>query len=372
MLAAAWESSVKHSDHYLTASDAARQLGVSPKALRLYEERRLLAPLRTAAGWRAYGPDQMNRAAEIVALRALGFGLAQVARVLGSGSERLEDALASQQAQLELRSEQLATAISRVRAMRRGLSQDRPRASRAALRVTDQGSEPSFAFDLPWPWGGERFELGRICPIMYITGPLGSGKTRLARRVAATLPDAVWLGLERLSHETSPESARLEADKKSSKRIQKVLAGLSEKGASHSRALVALVTNLEADGLGPVVVDMIEQELDEKTQRAVMTYLRERGSDARPCFLLTRSCAILDLEAITADEAIIYCPANHSPPMHVNPHPGSRGYELVVNCLAAPAVRARIAIVPDALWSQIDALGGAALFPDGPPADPPR
>jgi len=39
------------------------RLGVSAKALRLYEQRGLIAPLRTAAGWRVYGPDEMARAA---------------------------------------------------------------------------------------------------------------------------------------------------------------------------------------------------------------------------------------------------------------------------------------------------------------------
>ena len=60
---------------FLNASEAASRLGVSAKALRLYEQRGLLAPLRSAAGWRAYGPDEMSRAREIVALRALGFSL---------------------------------------------------------------------------------------------------------------------------------------------------------------------------------------------------------------------------------------------------------------------------------------------------------
>ena len=46
---------------FLNPSEAARQLGVSAKALRLYEERGLLAPARTAAGWRAYDPGEMAR-----------------------------------------------------------------------------------------------------------------------------------------------------------------------------------------------------------------------------------------------------------------------------------------------------------------------
>jgi DNA-binding transcriptional MerR regulator len=35
---------------FLSAADAARRLGVSAKALRLYEERGLIAPGRTSAG----------------------------------------------------------------------------------------------------------------------------------------------------------------------------------------------------------------------------------------------------------------------------------------------------------------------------------
>jgi hypothetical protein len=41
------------------------------------------------------------------------------------------------------------------------------------------------------------------------------------------------------------------------------------------------------------------------------------------------------------DEAIIFCPANHSPPMNVAPYPGAAGYEAVATCLASPDVRAR-------------------------------
>jgi hypothetical protein len=41
------------------------------------------------------------------------------------------------------------------------------------------------------------------------------------------------------------------------------------------------------------------------------------------------------------DEAIILCPANHSPPTVVAPYPGAPGYEAVATCLAPPDVRAR-------------------------------
>ena len=78
------------SAQFLNPSEAARRLGVSAKALRLYEQRGLITPARTAAGWRAYGPDEMARVAEIAALRELGLSLNQVARVLEGDSESLE------------------------------------------------------------------------------------------------------------------------------------------------------------------------------------------------------------------------------------------------------------------------------------------
>jgi len=59
---------VSSSAQFLNASEAAKRLGVSAKALRLYEQRGLIAPARTAAGWRAYGPDEMARVAEMAAL----------------------------------------------------------------------------------------------------------------------------------------------------------------------------------------------------------------------------------------------------------------------------------------------------------------
>lgn len=123
--------------------------------------------------------------------------------------------------------------------------------------------------------------------------------------------------------------------------MDETLALLVEDGATISGALIALLVGLEADGPASIVVDMIEQGLDHATQEALIAHLRRRGCAARPIFMLTRSCAILDLAAVRANETIIFCPANHSPPMRVAPYPGSAGYEALGSCLASPEVRAR-------------------------------
>jgi DNA-binding transcriptional MerR regulator len=117
--------------------------------------------------------------------------------------------------------------------------------------------------------------------------------------------------------------------------------GLEPALAAHQQG--AVVIALEATATSCLVIDMIEQGLDKDTQEALISYLRLRPCDAAPLFLMTRSTAILDLTLVGRDEAIIFCPANHSPPTLVEAYPGAPGYESVASCLASPAVRARTA-----------------------------
>lgn len=316
-----------HPDQFIGPAEAAARLSISPKALRLYEQRGLVTPVRTEAGWRAYGPGQMARAGEIAALRALGFSLAQVGRVLAGDAVGLEPALAAHQSILESRLRDLAAQTDQVRDLRAQLAQGRTPGLADLTRLARPAGEIAAAFDLPWPWGGERFELRDLKPLTWIIGPLGSGKTRLALRLAEELPGATFLGLDR-------PSVDLDAP------AQAALAWLIEEGATPSEALIALLAGLTADAPGALVIDLIEQGLDQPTQEALAGWLRRPGS-ARPVLAMTRSSAMLDLAAVGPDEAILLCPANHSPPTLVAPHPGAPGYEAVATCLASPEVRAR-------------------------------
>ena len=327
------------SAQFLRPSEAARRLGVSAKALRVYEQRGLVSPPRTAAGWRAYGPDDMARAAEIVALRALGFSLAQVAGVLRGDPQDLCEALAAQEATLASRMRRLAGTLETLRRLRDQGGRMPATGNLAGLLAP--APEVVVAFDLPWPWGGERFELRDLRPLNYIVGPLGSGKTRFARRLAETLPDAAFLGLERLSERGAALRARLDADPGLEARVGQALVRLVDGGAEASDALIALLARLEGEDPAILVVDMIEQGLDAAAQEAMIAYLRGRGPGERPLFLTTRSSVILDLETVGTGEAVLLCPANHGPPTQVHPVPGASGYEAVATCLATPDVRTR-------------------------------
>lgn len=333
----------------LSPSEAARDLGVSAKALRLYEERGLLRPARNATGWRAYGPDDLRRAAEIVALRSLGFSLRQVERVMGGAAEGLEPALAALQTRLELEFDQLGQRLKKVDTLRRALAQGQAPTVPDLAGLAAAPDALVVGFDLPWPWGGEWFEVRGVRALNYVVGPLGSGKTRLAWTLARHLPNGVFLGLDRVDRRAEAERA-MEADPVLRERVEASIAWLVEEGATVSDALRVLVVGLEQGRPNSLVIDMVEQGLDEATQRAVIADLRRRGHQRSPLFMLTRSSAILDPEEATEDEAVIFCPANHAPPFRVRIAPGAPGYDALVSCLGSPEVRARtdgmIAMMP--------------------------
>jgi DNA-binding transcriptional MerR regulator len=327
----------------LTPSQAAVHLGVSAKALRLYEEQALIAPGRSPGGWRLYGPADLQRAAAILSLRALGLSLAQVARVLSGDASAIDAALAAHEERLTRQAGHLDQTLRRLRSLREDI-----RCGKAldAAAVDDAlRREPAIraGFELPWPWAGEWFELRDIPPLNFITGPLGSGKTRFAERLALALPGGHFLGPERQHDPAWAE--RVEQDADLAARVERTTGWLVEEGAVPTASLRALVIAIETESPEILVVDMVEEGLCEASQRAVMTFLRVKPGRKDAVFLMTRSSAVLDLDLAGAGETVIYCPANHSVPFHASLQPGGRGYEAVATCVADPAVRARTASI---------------------------
>jgi DNA-binding transcriptional MerR regulator len=86
---------------------ACRALGVTPRALRHYEELGLLRCGRDRAGQRRFAPDQFDKAALIVGLRRLGLPIADIRPLLSEDlptktkGVRLQALLASRVAHLK-------------------------------------------------------------------------------------------------------------------------------------------------------------------------------------------------------------------------------------------------------------------------------
>jgi DNA-binding transcriptional MerR regulator len=329
---------VPRKSQFLTTGQAARLLGISPKALRLYEQQHLITPGRTAAGWRVYGPTDMERAKDIVSLRKLGLGIAEISALIDADPSFRGAALARHQSRLESQMRQLGGTLREIDEARSGL-RTCPKAQSSDDPAIPRG-QTAVSFDLPWPWGGERFSLLEPPSLIYITGPLGSGKTRLAMRLAEALPGGHFLGLDRLDPIGRFYGTVLCDDADLSARCGLLLDRLVQNGATLSPALQILVAALCATKT-PLVIDMIEQGLDHPTQLALASHLYHLHDRARPLVVMTRSTAILDLASVESGETIIYCPANHGPPMIVRADPACPGYEAVATCLATPDVRAR-------------------------------
>ena len=66
--------------------EVAKRTGLTSRALRFYEARGLLSPLRTYSGRRLYGRSELERIQQILALKRAGLSLAQIGRLTGRGS----------------------------------------------------------------------------------------------------------------------------------------------------------------------------------------------------------------------------------------------------------------------------------------------
>jgi DNA-binding transcriptional MerR regulator len=73
-------------DDSLDIRDVARRTGLTSRALRFYEARGLLTPLRTYSGRRLYGRGELERIQQILALKRAGLSLAQIGKLTARGA----------------------------------------------------------------------------------------------------------------------------------------------------------------------------------------------------------------------------------------------------------------------------------------------
>jgi DNA-binding transcriptional MerR regulator len=109
-------------EQHLNPAEVARRLGLSPKALRLYEEQGLVTPVRAANGWRAYGPKEIAVLHQVVALKRLGLPLSRIAELLHRRPVALETLLAVQERALSREGARVEHALALVRSARATLA----------------------------------------------------------------------------------------------------------------------------------------------------------------------------------------------------------------------------------------------------------
>ncbi|MEA3093867.1 MAG: MerR family transcriptional regulator, repressor of the yfmOP operon [Caballeronia sp.] len=126
------------SSELLTVRDAAERLGVTPRTLKYYEERGLVAPSRSEGRYRLYDENDLERFGRILRLRSLGFSLHGIVEMLKRPLEKTEagqnryspDSLAEIRQGLQ---QQLDAIDTRIESVRRELKE--AQAVRAELRL---------------------------------------------------------------------------------------------------------------------------------------------------------------------------------------------------------------------------------------------
>lgn len=124
------------SEPYLRSAEAARRLGVSGKALRLYEAHGLLRAERTPAGWRVYGPEQIARLHQVIALKSFGFPLRRIAEILSGGQPDLATFLELHERVLHQEADRVARALRLLSAAQAKLAEHGSLSSDDLLNLT--------------------------------------------------------------------------------------------------------------------------------------------------------------------------------------------------------------------------------------------
>jgi DNA-binding transcriptional MerR regulator len=111
-------------ERWFGPGETARRLGVTVKALRVYEREGLVVPHRADSRWRLYGPTQIVRLHQIIVLRDLGLSLKSIKSLVGSQS-RLRDVLRLQRETLVAQQGKIERAIALIETAQRQLDEGR-------------------------------------------------------------------------------------------------------------------------------------------------------------------------------------------------------------------------------------------------------
>lgn len=103
---------------FMTAADCARQIGITVKALRVYEDHGLLSPPRSEKNWRLYGAREVNQLNEILTFKAMGFSLSRITELLSGHESTTDSMLALQQSRLTEHRKRIDDSLGLVTALR--------------------------------------------------------------------------------------------------------------------------------------------------------------------------------------------------------------------------------------------------------------
>lgn len=110
----------------LDIAEVARLTGLTVRALRFYEARGLVRPLRTASGRRHYGPAELERLHQVIAMKRTGLTLAQIHKLSAGRTIDLGRLIAAQAEALDERHREIETARDLLRTILSRIDRSEP------------------------------------------------------------------------------------------------------------------------------------------------------------------------------------------------------------------------------------------------------
>ncbi len=183
-------------DAPLDIREVARRTGLTSRALRFYEARGLLAPVRSYNGGRFYGRAELERIQLILALKRAGLSLAQIGKLTGRGALDLNELVDAQLGVIEKRKAELDEARALLLTVKSRIDRGEPVDAATFCSLIGQGDKIMEAED--WKKVANRYfspeeqarwsEKMKDAPANFDPGDYNAQWADLGKRVAAAMP----------------------------------------------------------------------------------------------------------------------------------------------------------------------------------------
>lgn len=180
----------------LDIKEVVRRTGLTSRALRFYEARGLVSPLRTASGRRYYGSGELERISSILALKRAGLSLAQIQRLTEGRRVDLAGLVEAQLEAIEGRRAELDEARALLLTVKSRIDRGEPVDAETFCSLIRHGDAVMEAEN--WKKVADRYftpeqqahwaEQGTKLPAEFDQDAYGKQWVALGERVAAALP----------------------------------------------------------------------------------------------------------------------------------------------------------------------------------------
>ena len=172
--------------------------GVTPRTLRWYDQTGLLKPLRTTeAGYRLYGPKQLDRLQDILFYRELGLDLASIRTILDDPAFDRQAALQSHLTELKARRARLDELILTVQRtidnIKGGTKMTDQEKFEAFKRRVVAANEAAFGQEIRQRYGDEEADRANAC-VLALTQEEYTAWKALGDEILQALTAAVQAG----------------------------------------------------------------------------------------------------------------------------------------------------------------------------------